>query len=78
MIFLNPAKEFYIHSAKYVKNNQLKTINELEADVMILEHNLFNLKDEMIDKSAQKQKISLIMDQVSKLKKVIKDKRNKL
>ena len=74
MIFLNPAKDFYIQAARYAKNQQTKTINELEADIMMLEHNLFS----MMDEGASKQKISLILNQVSELKEAIKEKKKKI
>lgn len=74
MTLLNPTREFFIKAAMHAKQQRMSDLNSLEADLIILEEGVIELRQ----KGIRSRHIDTIETSIEGLKKVIREKKQKL
>ena len=74
MMFSNPVKDFLVRAARHAKRMRMKELNYLEAELMVAEEDLADLKKTGIPP----QDLNTIENKIDDLKKIIKNKKQAL
>jgi len=74
MMLLNPTREFFIKAATHAKQQRMSELNSLEADLIILEESVIELRQ----KGIRSRHIDTIETNIEELKRMIREKRQKL
>ena len=70
----SPLKDFYVKVVEHAIKYKFKNLNELEAELMVLENSFLSLKEKNMPPSA----LNTLQSQIHDLKRIIKHKKNVL
>ena len=73
MILFNPAREFLLKAAPYAKEIKKQELNQIEAEVMIIEENFFKIQHKF-----PPEVLTAFENKIYNLKRIIKNKKQEL